>query len=148
MFSVGDFVVETFGTIIDWFKKLVPRIKLTIREFTTAAIAGMKLDFMNLVDQLKSIPAKIKLYVSSLLPTYLGGISDKEYDKKLAEISTPDEARLAERQAIVDELRKDLANIASEREALNAPSNNVDNSDKSSTTVINAEEAVNVEAFG
>jgi len=147
-FSVGDFVVETFGKIVDWFKKLPERIMLTIREFTTAAIAGMKLDFMNLVDMLKSIPAKIKLYAQSVLPKIFGGISDAEYEKKLAELSTPDEARLAERQAIIDELRKDLANIASEREALNAPANNVDNSDKSTTTVINAEEAVNVEAFG
>ncbi len=133
-FSIGDFVVETFGKIVAWFKKLPARIMLTIREFTTAAIAGMKLDFMDLVDVLKSIPAKIKLYAQSLLP-FGFGISDAEYERQLAELSKPDEKRLAERQAIVEELRKDLSNIRSEREALNAPSS-VDNSTNSNTTIL------------
>lgn len=145
-FSIGDFVVETFGTIIDWFKKLPAKISLTIREFTTAAIAGMKLDFMDLVDLLKTFPARILLMTKTALNPFDEIGSDK-YNAKLAKLTEPSEERLAEKNAIIDKLRTDLANIASEREAMNAPANNVDNSDKSTTTVINAEEAVNVEAF-
>ena len=116
-----EFVSDIFGNIIGWFRKLPARIMLTIKEFTTTAIAAMKLDFMALVDSLKSIPSRIKLYAESLLPTWLGGISDAEYNKRITEIDTPNEARLAERQAIIDQLKKDLADLAQERQAMNAP---------------------------
>ena len=143
LFSFKTFVKDTFGRIIDWFRKIPDRIMLSLREISTLAIAGAKLDFMDLVDMIKNFPARVKLYVKSLMPNWFNmGMSDAEYKSALAKINAPDEARMAERQAIIAQVQKELADIERQRQALNAPT--VVGGDTTNTTNINLSDQRNI----